>query len=1584
MKWREAKKAVLGACAGLALLISGCGSTNPNIVTVTVSPNATTVLQAQVQTFTATVGGSTVTTVTNWTCTFSYTPTPTTANPTPKAITGNCTSGSTFPSGGAETGSFGSWTTSTANSSNVLTYTAPTLSNFPKPYSVLLTFTAAADADKSKTGTTSISLDSGIRVSVAPATATVPVGLTPLQTVSFAASLTNSPASDLQWKLVQPNPSAVSTSPDLFANPNSDPCDPTCGTIDQATGVYTAPTTLPTATVPKGTGTPTSVTVVVNSASDLLHYAIAVITLVNSSTNPVTFSGIYPNTVNVGAAAGGISQDIFLSAKNLVNTSSIFFVAPNPSVSLENAATTLSSAPQQQISTTETFTIPISAAYCTPATAGTNGATATVTCDASLLTRVRLLSKQLGTPEPDADHPAWILIENIPGSATNTPPCVQISGGGGATSASIACPFHIINAGPGLVAAVPNSFAQGSSVGTIPFGFDGGYFGISGGLAVADFDGQALTLQVATPRRLVGNLAATAQIPQPGLYQSAVTANSAIGDHPLFPLVIANAAVQPNFTGFSPAPSGGPAGTCTFPTLNPPVTFPSCEPLTSGGTNLVPSSMAINSNDEYAVLTEEGGNGTNSLQMIDLSTNPPTLMAPFTDTLHPNPIAPTSVAINPQVRNGSGGSLGAVVSSGDGKIYLYWFARGVPPQYIASFPVDLTTLVGQTASTSIVPYAVGIDPGTNLGVVAYTNATLAFIVDLTPPGSASPSGAKCLLGGTAPCAVAPVSVNTGAFPQVIMQPDVPVGYVTPGGTSVGTTSVVNLLQTATTVKIMPAPAGAQTTSGAYWTSDGTAHITTLTPHGINPTLGGTVIISGLTSTNGLNFNGTFAVGSVIDAFRFTYPLPAPPNFKSSSDTETNTSGNEGTVQYGTPYYSFSTSSSASGGTINPITRTFAYADYNNSSSQIGFINTLDQSLTSVTLTTGSCNGCTPLVSGPETNFRSVAFDPFVNVLLAYAPGDNADPNFNGNKVSFIDPGTNAGITAPTSPSRIIAAIPTGQVGMGSFTPTGQTATVTVNGPMGYDPKTKLVLVANAGSNTLSYMSLDPANTFKPVQILTMQITSAGISNTQPPLGTAPPAGPCSFTITGNANVATCMPQAVPLGQQAKIRIFGKGFKSGGTAVVRLDRQTTITPPGQTTAAKVTSTVIDDGEIDATIDAGFFFTPHTYAVDVQVQQAGNTVVSDAVKLYAVSVTELAGSANGCTVAAPATQGPEGVAIDPTRQVALVTNYSCNSVSVIAVNPSGYLKMDGSLAPYGTILGSVAVGPNPIGIDVIPRLAEAVVANYGDAPSGTASIIDYSKPESPQIVTWTVASGSTAPTNKVVVGLSPLGVGIDRDRAVALVANNGSNTLSAIDLTVLYPNDPAGGGGHMRGAATATTIALSGPPTAIAIDPNRAIAVVSNLQNSGTTSVTGGLDVVNLATTPPTRSSTGSVSTLTTTLTGLAYDPGDPLTIPVTTSVFYATSTQANAIYAFNPDTGSTQAVRVGINPYSVAYNPQTGTLLTINSTSNSSSLVDAQTFTTRQTLGISSQSQFAVAVDPITNTAVIVDQNNNRVLGLALP
>src|SRR5208283_6008702 len=135
-----------------------------------------------------------------------------------------------------------------------------------------------------------------IRVTVTPSTATVPVGLTPAQELSLSASFLNSPATGQQWLLVQPN-SSSSTVANQTANPLSTTCSPTCGKINN-NGIYTAPATLPTNTTPSGSAnTPaTTVYAVVWSSADTVHYSYAVITLVNATTNPITFDSIYPTT----------------------------------------------------------------------------------------------------------------------------------------------------------------------------------------------------------------------------------------------------------------------------------------------------------------------------------------------------------------------------------------------------------------------------------------------------------------------------------------------------------------------------------------------------------------------------------------------------------------------------------------------------------------------------------------------------------------------------------------------------------------------------------------------------------------------------------------------------------------------------------------------------------------------------------------------------------------------------------------------------------------------------------------------------------------------------------------------------------------------------------------------------------------------------------------------------------------------------------------------------------------------------------------------------------------------------------------
>ncbi len=557
MKFRTIKTAAMLLLAGVMLWQNGCGGSTVNQIIDTVAPASALVIAGTVQTFSSTVTGSTTTTST-FACTYSYTPLPTTAQPNPKAVTGPCTSGMSLNGG-----TVGTWTDTPTAATNVLTYTAPTLSNFPNPIPQL-TFTATADADKKKTGTTVITLDSGIRVSVTPTTATVPVGLSPAQQVQFTASFLNAPPVNPSptWAVMQP----VAGDPTDFPNglaPTGATCSPNCGTIS-AQGVFTAPATMPTDTFPKTSGSNAAssaktVYVVANSPSDTAHFAVVTITLVDASTNPITFTGIHPTTI----AAGGILQDIFLDAKNILNTTTITFTPPG------------SSQTPQAIAPSNVFTVPITAAYCTPTT--------TLNCDASIVTRVRLGASQLANAGT-----AQITVNNIPDTGqTVAAPCTKVTGSG--STINISCPLNLIYASPGLVAAVPDSYPQGTSS---QFSTDGGYYG-GGSSPIVNllFNGNLNIASAFGPRKFTGPLEGS-QTQSPGLYPVSIVSNAPQGGQPPFnpppyPVVTTNVAVQPVFANaLTP-------GNITLPAA-------------PGGGSLAPSSIAVNSTEGLCGLDRAG------------------------------------------------------------------------------------------------------------------------------------------------------------------------------------------------------------------------------------------------------------------------------------------------------------------------------------------------------------------------------------------------------------------------------------------------------------------------------------------------------------------------------------------------------------------------------------------------------------------------------------------------------------------------------------------------------------------------------------------------------------------------------------------------------------------------------------------------------------------------------------------------------------------------------------------------------------------------------------------------------------------
>jgi DNA-binding beta-propeller fold protein YncE len=193
-------------------------------------------------------------------------------------------------------------------------------------------------------------------------------------------------------------------------------------------------------------------------------------------------------------------------------------------------------------------------------------------------------------------------------------------------------------------------------------------------------------------------------------------------------------------------------------------------------------------------------------------------------------------------------------------------------------------------------------------------------------------------------------------------------------------------------------------------------------------------------------------------------------------------------------------------------------------------------------------------------------------------------------------------------------------------------------------------------------------------------------------------------------------------------------------------------------------------------------------------------------------------------------------------------------------------------------------------------------------------------------------------------------------------------------------------------TLTPVSIGGiqEPIAVAIDPdrgvnNQGIAVVTAVQLNNGAAPTGALAVVEIGQQTPALSQTISSGFVTGTPTGIVFDPV-VATGTANPGVFFTNSSGSNVITEFNPDSGGGSSVNVGINPTSLAINPQTGAILTSNSSSNTVSVVDtlSNPFKTQKTLGLPGSPTFGVAIDQFTNLAVIVDQANQRVLLFPMP
>lgn len=1038
--------------------------------------------------------------------------------------------------------------------------------------------------------------------------------------------------------------------------------------------------------------------------------------------------------------------------------------------------------------------------------------------------------------------------------------------------------FTLVPVRPTVVSSSPSGLVEGASSLEFPVRIDGGYFGPGGTFANVLFEGNQIPLETNGQGQPLSN--------SRQLAASFSTGTINAGSPGLYPLSVARTA--------SPLPNPNNAAVTTlavFPdySVGPPAT-PSPASAVAAGTN--PSAIDIDPTLGIVVVAETG---SNAIQFYTIGSGSLTPLG--------SPVAvgqiPTGVSVNRTNHSV------AVVNYGSQSVSVVPIPGA--PNPVTAATISLSGLL-QGVSPAPLPYAIGVDPDTNLALVAYSSTSissasnLGFVVNLNQ-GANAPFGCLANSGKTPPCVLSQATLNTGAYPQIAMAPHGHLAFVSPGGS--GLLRGVDVTQPSTSVGIsnlsLAAGVVTVTTSG------------TLT--GTIPGVLFTVLISGVPTTNSAqntNFNGVFTA-NVTSSNTFVYSLTSTASGSASG----------GTAFYGGPNLIFpGISSTTQGIAINPITQTAALADANatgQNGPQVNLLNQLDHSISSISFFSTCTAFTTPCSNSPELlHTADIAWQPYANSIVTYNPDRQL--------VSVSDPDTRQryAIVPVNGASTVSLSVNNGTNG-----------SLRLWGGIAVDPATNQAFVVESGSSTApgsGQIEIINLGALKATQITEVVVPSP--SPGPGVIGGIPGALVPQATLTSTIDLAG-------------VQIFGSGFVSGATQV-RLDG----TPiPSANVAVDTLGRVIT-----ATIPASAFLSaPHHYALDVVVSGGAPSNATDFIVVQAVDMTSVCSSHN---------PQPSGVSIadqlknGPFSPIAVITNSGCNNISTIDINPAS--------ATFGHILHTIAVGTTPQGVAVSQRLGLAVVANNG---GGTASVINL------------LTNTQSVPA--VTVGTNPSGVAINEATGAAVVANTGSNTISMINLQLLAGSSPAS-------SLTAASIGGVQEPIAVAIDPdrgtnNQGLAVVTGLQIVNGSSPNGALFPVDIGLVSPTLSTTISIGSVSSSPTGIVFDPARP-TGTQNPGLFYVNSSGTNQITAFNPDSGSTSVTNVGINPTSLALNPQTGAILTTNLGSRTVSVVDtlSNPFSTRQTLGLPGSPQFGVAIDQFTNLAVVVDQAHNRVLLFPMP
>jgi DNA-binding beta-propeller fold protein YncE len=653
--------------------------------------------------------------------------------------------------------------------------------------------------------------------------------------------------------------------------------------------------------------------------------------------------------------------------------------------------------------------------------------------------------------------------------------------------------------------------------------------------------------------------------------------------------------------------------------------------------------------------------------------------------------------------------------------------------------IDLTgpsPLVKNTIAVGAGPTGVAIDNVRNLAVVTNNTDKTISVVNLATnavsvvstqiPAAPISVGVNPITGIAL---IAYQTTNVGALVDLTQTPPAFVGVATVG---TGSRPQVAIVPTLNWGLITPGGGGSLSIldlsrrgtntiapSGAMRVSS-TSTVTITTTAPHGVTVGDAVLVTGVTDNS---FNGVFVVATVPSSNSFTYTQAGP-----------DSSSGGGAIFYSEPLANVNVGENVTGISVNPESKRAILTDPTATTS-IFTMSILDQTITPLTTETGP---------------QFTATNQYTDIAVTVNPATN--------QLSVLDART---------PIRLAT------LNLPGMTP----------GAVAIDPGTDTVLVANQGSNDVTFISLGPIKPLHLEQVLL----------------------PLNRQLSTDLTLAS--PTDLPL------TLVGKGFNS--SSVARVDGFI-LSPVGTVT----------DRQMNVVVPGTLLANPRRFAVDV-LNTATNAGLSNVEYFSVVKAVDL--TTSGC----PSPQ-PSAVAVDDLRNFALVTETTCAQAAVVNIGT-------------GAITNVVPVGNNPQGVATAPGLGVAVVTNRGDNTATVIDTADFTQSTNlvsvggePIGVAISPIDGTTFVANSninsssvssfvatnisdLVVnatgaqGANPVALAVDPIDQLVLVANAGGSNVTTLDISQSPP-------------VVKSTAPVQSQPTGVAFDSStQNFLVVASLNN-----------------------------------------------------------------------------------------------------------------------------------------------------------